>query len=215
MISVIVPLAVNEEFTQDCINELKKLPSEFELIIVGEVKPKDLADNIKFIEINNSSRAKALNTGAKNASHDWLWFLHSDTKISTKVIETLLAAIKKHPLSLLFFKLGFHDGYLIHEVNSWGANLRSVLFNAPFGDQAFCVPKKVFESINGFREDVAYGEDHLFARAVKRNKFSHVMLKGEVMTSARKHKEVGWLKLFIKYQWMWISQALSDDPIRN
>ena len=73
-------------------------------------------------------------------------------------------------------------------------------------------PKVLHQQIGGYREDAAYGEDHLYARAIKHAQVPQVMVQATVGTSARKYLEHGWISLMLKYQWMWIAQALQDQP---
>ena len=209
-ISVIVPLAPAEEFLERCERELATLPEQFELIVAGQEDLQLANDRIKVVNVDRPGRAAALNCGVEAAQGDWLWFVHADTRMPEGIVRELSRGIEKHPAALLYFGIDYYDGKLRHKVNSIGASMRSRMFGAPFGDQAFCVPRSLHESIGGFREDAPYGEDHLYARAARRQGAKLVKLRGTVGTSARKHMDVGWLSLTARYQWMWISQAIKD-----
>ena len=209
-VSVVVPLAPGEKFLDSCVKELGRLPDDFELVLSSSSNI-DLDDG-RFViaKADGPGRACALNCGAKKATGDWLWFVHADTRLFGGIEQALLAGMKKHPGSLLYFGIDYYDGKLLHKINSLGADFRSAFFGAPFGDQAFCVPRQLHKAIGDFREDADYGEDHLYARAARRKGARLVRLAGKVGTSARKHIDQGWLSLTARYQWMWITQALGD-----
>ena len=95
-------------------------------------------------------------------------------------------------------------------INAWGANLRSKLFKAPFGDQAFCMHRDIFRRLGGFNENVSYGEDLLLVRRARRNKVPLIPVHSPILTSPRKYIANGWLRLTLLYQWRWISLSVKD-----
>lgn len=211
MVSVIVPVAPTEQLLDDFLRELETLPPEFEVLLVStEVTNRQQSQRWTWLQAPQSGRATALNTGAKQAQHEWLWFVHADSRNLATLVPPLLQAQQQHPNALLFFDLHYYDGSLPHKISAWGAHWRSKFFAAPFGDQAFCIRKSNHELIGGYRTDVAYGEDHLYARAVKAAGIKHQLLPAKVGTSARMHLQHGWLKIVCKYQYMWIKQALAN-----
>lgn len=142
LISVIVPVAPSELMLDRCETELVSLPDEFELIMVANSeRPARLAERIKWLRIDRSGRAFALNQGAEHAKCDVLWFVHADSRLPDGIGKLLLASIARFPDSLLYFNLDYYDGGALHKLSAWGAKWRSRLFGAPFGDQAFCVAK--------------------------------------------------------------------------
>ena len=95
-------------------------------------------------------------------------------------------------------------------INAWGANLRSKLFKAPFGDQAFCMHRDIFRRLGGFNENVSYGKDLLLVRRARRNKVPLIPVHSPILTSPRKYIANGWLRLTLLYQWRWISLSVKD-----
>lgn len=210
LVSVIVPVAPGESFIDSCLGELSALPEDFELLVVSADETEAPGGRIRAVRADGPGRARSLNRGAEESSGDWLWFVHADSKLPRGIEAELLRGIERHPGDLLYFGIHYYDGTLRHRLNSAGASWRSRLFGAPFGDQAFCVPRSLHDAIGGFREDAPYGEDHLYARAARRRGANLVALPCKVGTSARRHLEEGWLNITARYQWMWISQALRD-----
>lgn len=183
-VSIIIPTAPDETAQQQLLNDLKQLNNE--IIISAE-----------------GARAKSLNVGAVKASDDFLWFLHADSRVSTENIFALEQALKKRPNVLHYFDLAYDGGHLTN-CNSLGANIRSRLFGLPYGDQGFCISKNLFNKIGGYPENVPYGEDLLFIRLAKRAGIKLNRVPSKLLTSARKYKQHGWLKLTALRQWQMV-----------
>jgi hypothetical protein len=183
-VSIIIPTATDETAQQQLLNDLKLLNNE--IIVSAE-----------------GSRAKSLNVGAVKASDDFLWFLHADSRVSAENIFALEQALKKGPNVLHYFDLAYDGGHLTNS-NSLGANIRSRLLGLPYGDQGFCISKNLFNKIGGYPEDVPYGEDLLFIRLAKRAGIKLNRVPSKLLTSARKYKQYGWLKLTVLRQWQMV-----------
>ncbi|MBF2734813.1 MAG: glycosyltransferase [Betaproteobacteria bacterium AqS2] len=213
--SVVIPLAPGEDMHPPLLAALAALPAGCEVIVAGAKPPAAKLKGERFVKAAGPGRARALNAGAAAAANDWLWFLHADSRVGPEHFELLAAAAAEGGEALRYFRLRFFDGGLPHRLSAAGAAMRSVLFKAPFGDQGFFVPRSLHERLGGYREDAPYGEDHLYARAAARAGVPLRMLPAAVGTSARRHLEAGWLRLTLRYQWLWISQALRDAPRRG
>lgn len=209
-LSVIIPLAPDETAWQNLLEDLAHLPEGCETLLIaseGTNEPPDLPASVHFLTAP-PGRARQMNAGAKSARNKHLWFLHADSEIESKSIRKLLERIKKHPRSLLYFDLTFlSDGSPFMPLNAWGVYLRSHLLKVPFGDQGFCITKKLFEQIGGYPENVPYGEDHLFLWYARQKNIPITPVGATLFTSARKYRKNGWLKTTIQHQAMWLTQA--------
>lgn len=216
-LSVIIPLAPDETQLGALLDDLQVLPAESEIIVVSccegqEMMIKDslLKGRVKWVT-SAQGRAIQQNTGAKAAQGEFLWFLHADSRVSAKGVRALDNALKNTPDALLYFQLKFRDdGPRGMTLNEWGVKLRCVLFKTPFGDQGFCLKRGHFVKVGGFPEQVPYGEDHLLVWYM-RQAGHRVQSVGAVLeTSARKYQQQGWGRLTLKYQILWIKQALPE-----
>jgi len=88
-----------------------------------------------------------------------------------------------------------------------GARLRSRILKVPFGDQGFCIKKALFHKLEGFPEDLPYGEDHVFVWKIRQHGTELQPTGAILYTSARKYKKHGWLKTTLLHQYLWIKQA--------
>ena len=160
----------------------------------------------EIIPCSNQSRAKSLNSGAAEASGEWLWFVHADSRISTDSLQALEQSLKHYPDALHYFDLAFDKGFL--GGNALGANLRSRILGIPFGDQGFCIKKSLFKDLSGYCEETAYGEDLLFVWQAHQAGIKLRRIPSKLLTSGRKYQQQGWLKLTLLYQWRWILMSL-------
>ena len=151
-----------------------------------------------------------MNHAARLAEGAHLWFVHADSRFDEGTHGKLLEAVEQFPERLHYFKLRFFDGGAVMRINEWGANLRSRWFGAPFGDQAFCMSRRLFDDLGGYNEQCSYGEDHLLARKARRKGVKLNCIDHPVGTSARKYGEKGWLSVVVRHQAMWIAQAIRD-----
>ncbi len=161
----------------------------------------------QIIVSSEGGRAASLNMGAQQAERQYLWFLHADSRVRDGNIHRLISAISEMPDRLLYFDLEFIGGGL-PALNAWGANMRSRVFGAPFGDQGFCIAKDVFEKSGGYPEDVPYGEDLMFVWQMRQAGVKLGRVPSRLQTSARKYQVHGWLRLTLLYQWLWIKMSV-------
>jgi GT2 family glycosyltransferase len=193
-ISIVIPKASDEKALTNLLTDIDNLSLPVEVIISAE-----------------GSRAKSLNRGAARASNAYLWFLHADSRIDQNTAIALCQSIQQAPDALHYFDLAFlSDGPDLTRLNAWGANWRSHWLGVPFGDQGFCISKALFEKIGGYPEEVTYGEDHVF---VWRSRQMGIPLKctnALLYTSARKYRDRGWLNITLKYQYLWLKQAMPE-----
>ena len=218
LISVIVPLANDDESWTSLVTHLHFLPPSSEIIFVRQNEP-TLADLSKsnplkqkyFVHWMSSSlgngRAAQMNEGALHASGEFLWFLHADSTFAQEGVDSLLQKINGNSHELFYFKLGYRSAYWLAQLNVLGANVRSIVFGIPFGDQGFCLAKKTFHELGGYDHSCPYGEDHDF---IWRARLKGVTLKNvgsTLYSSDRKYIHNGWLRTSVLHIFLTFKQA--------
>ena len=179
-LSIIIPLAPDDS-ADDLIKQIQRLG--YDPIVVSE-----------------ETRAKSLNRGVMLANGEHLIFLHADTKIEDSSLEKLPGILRENLETMYYFKLKFDRGGLVY-FNSLATNLRCYLFSIPYGDQGFCISKRLFLEAGGFSENMTYGEDMHFVLKLRRLKIAVRQLPFSITTSARKYNEKGWFKVTLIHQW--------------
>ncbi|MDA8781784.1 hypothetical protein N9N16_01090 [Porticoccaceae bacterium] len=198
-LSIIIPLSSTETEQRHLLADLKALP----------------AGGMEIIQCCKGSRACSLNKGAAQARGQWLWFIHADSRVSEHNLDALQRSLEQQPDALHYFDLAFdpgEDGSGLSALNAQGANLRSRLFHAPFGDQAFCMHRDIFRRLGGFPENSSYGEDLLLVRRARRADVPLVSTGSTIVSSSRIYSEAGWLQTTALNQLRWL-QLLAKDAL--
>lgn len=206
-ISIIIPVAPNDDAWRNLIDTLPHRDKFAEIILVGHSLPSNgLEQNIIYISSRKNGRASNMNYAASVAKSKFLWFVHADSHISETAIHALVESTNTYPNRLHYFNLQFSE-YPIMKLNSWGVKFRSDILKCPFGDQAFCVAAELFHKIGGYDESAIYGEDHLLVWQARCNGIKLHNVGAYIVTSARKYQKNGWLKTTLNHVWLWATQV--------
>ena len=138
------------------------------------------------------SRAKQMNAGAEMAIGEVLYFLHADTFPPAKFAAHILQAIAEKGADCGCFRLQFDTDHWFLKANCYFTRFDVKYFR--WGDQSLFIKRAVFESAGGFRHHLKIMEDQeLVIRLRKLHRF--IILPQSVVTSARKYRENGVVKL--------------------
>jgi rSAM/selenodomain-associated transferase 2 len=140
-----------------------------------------------------AGRAVQMNAGAEmiSSTSSIIYFLHADTYPPKNFGEKIAQAINMGADSGCF-RLRFDDPHPLLTGYAWFTRFRSTLLR--FGDQSLFVKNKLFREIGGFDENLTVMEDQEIVRQIRRyGRF--VLLRDTVVTSARKYRKNGVLRL--------------------
>ncbi|SFU90243.1 transferase 2, rSAM/selenodomain-associated [Pontibacter akesuensis] len=140
-------------------------------------------------------RAPQMNAGATAASGDILYFLHADT-FPPEGFELQLRQAVQHGNGSGCYRLKFDLPHWFLRANAWFT--RFDVDALRFGDQSLFVRRGVFLQCGGFDERLTLLEDQEIIRRLRRVA-PFVVLPQQVVTSARKYKEHGVLRLQAVY----------------
>ncbi len=217
-VSIVIPVAPDEEAWRSLIADLVAIDTHAELLLVGAHRePAELSRlcaaagphcGIRWMAAP-AGRAQQMNYGAKLSTRPFLWFLHADSRVSANALLALERSLDTHPHGLHYFDLMFQgDGPRLVRLNAWGVRVRSRYLGLPFGDQGLSMSHEVFQRLGGFDEAVAYGEDHLLVWAAHRHRVPLHSVEAFISTSARKYRTNGWLATTIVHLWRTWRQAI-------
>lgn len=218
-LSVVVPVGPGEGAPARLHRDLLLLPANTEILFVTAFDPRTFAPRLQIDQMleplvprwlqASPGRARQQNAGARAARGQWLWFLHWDSGFGPELPAALERQCRAFPEALHYAELGFlRDGPRLMSWNARGANLRSRWFGLPFGDQGFCLSQALFQQLGGFDEAAAYGEDHLLAWSAQHQGVPLKCCGQRLYTSSRRYSDDGWLRLSLRYQCLWLAQAL-------
>ena len=145
----------------------------------------------RVVQCPRKGRAAQLNFGASQATGDILYFLHADTYPPAGFVQHLRAAVAQGAGSGCY-RLQFDHPSWFLKANAWFTRFGAEVFR--FGDQSLFVQRTVFAQSGGYREDMIVFEDQEITRRLKQLAPFRV-LPGYIVTSARKYRENGVVRL--------------------
>ncbi|MEW2921245.1 TIGR04283 family arsenosugar biosynthesis glycosyltransferase [Muricauda sp. ANG21] len=211
-ISIIIPVLNEELCLGKLLNHLKSSSSNIKEIICVDGGSVDRT--VEIAEQNGSKvihsergRAKQMNLGAKLSNGDILYFLHADTFPPKNFDQSILKAVENGFMAGCF-RMKFDTKNVFLRFFAWFSGINLLLCRG--GDQSLFVHKQLFEKTTGFNESYHIYEDTEFiARLYKNTKFK--VVPDCVITSARKYREVGVLKLQFHFAVIHLKNFLGAD----
>ena len=202
-LSVIIPVGPGDEDWRELLPLLANLPKQTELIISGcEPVPEDWSEwnrsstlaQTQWL-ISPKGRAQQLNHGVERSQGRMLWLLHADSRPDRVVIDAVSRQSEALQDRWCYFDLHFaRESNQKMMLNQIGANLRSRIFQLPFGDQGWLLSRSIFDRVGPFDTDWARGEDLEWALRAKRYDVRPVRIGQKLSTSARRYITHGWLR---------------------
>lgn len=213
MISIIVPVLNEEKTIENTLIKLCALHGEKEIIVVdggSSDNTVEIASKYATVLESQKGRAKQMNTGASIAKGSILWFVHSDSEVSTDSLEAIKNAINQGYVgggfSLYFYDYDTRFMRFVSKSSTWRAKYLGLYF----GDQGIFVRKDVFQELGGYKE-IELMEDWDFGKRLgKKGKMKILDIK--IGTSARRFKTGGQLRTLLLMHKLKILYVLGVSP---
>ncbi|MCV6594771.1 MAG: TIGR04283 family arsenosugar biosynthesis glycosyltransferase [Silicimonas sp.] len=146
--------------------------------------------------------------GVAEARFDWVLILHADTHLSEGWARAARAHMQDHKGDAGWFRLAFRARGLAPRITAGGANLRSKLFDLPYGDQGLLVARTTLARAGGVPE-LPLMEDVALARRLK----GHLRpIEATAQTSAARYLAEGWLRRIARNLTTLTRYALGAKP---
>jgi len=211
-ISVIIP-ALNE--ADHLFQTLEKVRKGFgvELIVVDGGSTdgtKKLAEHFSHFMKCERGRAAQQNAGAAAASGELLLFLHADTELPDNWDFIVRSTLEKPWISLGAFRFRVKERLRGIGAVEWGTNIRSWVFQRPYGDQGLFLRRETFDAIGGFPEQPIM-EDVALVK-VARRLGTVVTVREAAVTSGRRWQKHGVFRTTLINQLILLGAALGVSP---
>jgi len=214
-ISIIIPVLNEAHIIAKLLEHLKisvQTANILEILVVdGGSKDKTVSiakkNGAKVIH-SKKGRARQLNYGAKNAIGDILYFLHADTLPPKGFDKLVLNAVKKGHNSGCF-RMQFDSRNPVLRFFGWLSRINHTLCRG--GDQSLFISKTIFNTTNGFNEDYLIYEDSEFIKRLYKD-VGFIVLPDKVITSARKYRQKGWVKVQYHFGMIHLKSYLGAGP---
>ncbi|PWN05748.1 hypothetical protein DDZ15_13380 [Rhodohalobacter mucosus] len=204
--SVIIPVINEEKQIGFLIDHIKRAEggSVCEMIVVdggSRDRTVQVAEERGAIVITAKKRGRArqMNEGAAAAKGELLYFLHADTLPPNQFDREILSAVKKG-YGAGCFRLRFDMDHALLRFYAFFTRFKSTLLR--FGDQSLYAERDVFEKIGGFDDLLTVMEDQKIVRDLRKRTPFYISER-EVITSARRYKENGVIRLQLAFTLIW------------
>ncbi|MDR2853747.1 MAG: glycosyltransferase [Prevotellaceae bacterium] len=180
MFSIIIPLFNKEKYIEKAFQSIiNQTFTEFEVLVVDDGSTDNSLEkvkqfqhsNIQIIEQPNSGVSTARNNGVKRAKYDYICFLDADDWWESTFLEEMARLINDFPNAGIYgtsyFKvkngknipaqIGVAQGFTRGYFDYLQAYINSPWM--PLWTGAVCVPKQIFDEMNGFKPALKLGED--------------------------------------------------------
>ncbi|MEX0274856.1 MAG: TIGR04283 family arsenosugar biosynthesis glycosyltransferase [Flavobacteriaceae bacterium] len=214
-ISIIVPVLNEEQWVGPFLRQLNShLPQDntTEILVVdGGSSDKTVSkakENGGKVVASTRGRAIQMNTGARMAKGDILYFLHVDTLPPPHFCQHITTAVRNgHQAGC--FQMRFDSTSPFLRFFAWFTRFNWSVCRG--GDQSLYVDKALFLRTGGYNEDYRIYEDNeLAARLGKLTRFK--VLPQKVVTSARKYQLLGTWRLQYHFARIHLKNYLGAGP---
>ncbi len=213
-ISVVIPALNEEGILPGTLSALSRADPEVEILVVdgGSTDQTEVVCrpfSIRFLKVSRG-RGRQMNAGAAEARGDILWFLHADTRVTSRALRRLREAVADPRIVGGAFRFAVDSPRRRYRWLEKGVWLRSRLLCLPYGDQGVFARRDIFESLGGF-PDWPLMEDIGFVKAL-RQAGRFVVLEEPIFTSARRWEERGFVATTARNLALLGLFALGKDP---
>ena len=191
-ISVIIPTLNESEIIGRQVKSIreKSMACDVEIIVV-DANSQDgtgqLAEDAgaRVVYVERGCRSKQMNEGAKMATGQILYFVHSDLTLPDSFVSDILEAVAKGR-SYGCYQVVFDKPVKGLQFNSSLSKYQGIFFRG--GDQTLYMTRQFFEKIGGFDNEIVIMEDYeILLRALKYEKIN--IMSAKVIISARKMEQ--------------------------
>ena len=188
-ITMILPVYNESHAIGRMLAQLEQLPGDWEILFSDGGSSDDTLTQIgdRFPVLRApKGRANQMNYAAKQASSDYIWFVHCDSQLPADAHAQISQAAESGA-SWGCFHIGFDYNGPFMGCNTYLSNRRARRGIA-FGDQGIWVKKDLFEAMGGF-PDLPIMEDYEFSRQMKAAGIPIRQLSGRIITSGRRYEK--------------------------
>ncbi len=205
-LSIIIPVRNEASHLPSLLNALQKRKSDnTEVIVVDGCSEDDTLNVIcqrkNRILRSEPGRAQQMNTGARHAKGEYLWFLHADSKVDFDFESIIESGLKNKKWG--WFNVRLSNTKIIFRVIELMMNYRSKITSVATGDQGIFIHKNIFIE-QGLFPSIALMEDVKFSKKIRSSE-SPFISDTPLETSARRWEEDGPIRTILK---MWTLRLL-------
>jgi rSAM/selenodomain-associated transferase 2 len=199
-VSIIIPALNEAENIERLVHQLKTHGGKFvdTIVVVDGGSTDDTAKlaeqaGATVLKSPQKGRAFQMNYGAQYVSGDLLYFVHADTFPPECYMKRIQKAVSENfPMGCFWFE--FDSDRKIFKFQNYMTHLDKMWCRG--GDQSLFVTRKVFEELNGYKNDYIIMEEYDFIGRA-RKKYPFKIIPKAVKVSARKYENNSYLRVMM------------------
>ena len=188
-LSLIIPVYNEGAAIGACLDNLAGLEGEVEILFADggstDGTPAAIGDRYPVLPCPKG-RAAQMNTAARAARGQVLWFTHCDSLLPADGPAQIREAVARGAqFGCFHIAFDYHGPFM--GCNTYFSNRRARRSHIAFGDQGIFVTRERFLQEGGFPQ-LPIMEDYEFSRRMKRQGVPLVVLPGTIVTSGRRYR---------------------------
>jgi rSAM/selenodomain-associated transferase 2 len=219
-LSVIIPTVNEAERIVTLVNYLLAHGNNFvtEIIISDAIHSTDNTlekvegiNKVHGLKASATSRAVQMNEAARYASNDLLYFVHADVFPPSSYSRDIAEHIDKG-YDFGIFSYIFNSDSPLLKINAYTTRFDGLFSGG--GDQTLFIKKGIFQTMNGFREDLVIMEDFDLYWRLKKAGYRRAIVKNNVLVSDRKYRSNNYIKVNLVNLVTFLLFRLGYSPIK-
>jgi rSAM/selenodomain-associated transferase 2 len=185
-ISIIIPTLNEADILAETLGPMKGLAAEIIIVDGGSQDQTVQVARRHTPHVFTSPQGRGIqqDVGARRSAGDVFLFLHADTRLPGAYDQLIRDALADPGIAYGSFRLSIHPPSPALNIITRAANLRSRLFNLPYGDQALFVRRTAYFQAGGFQDWPIMEDVELVRRLNRIGRFR--LARGAVQTSSRR-----------------------------
>lgn len=206
-VSIIIPTYNEEEFLPDLLTSIQRQNFEDLEVIIADAnsvdKTREIAESFGCKIVPGGLPSVGRNNGAKEAKGELLLFLDADSVLSNNYISSAIEEFELHNLGIAITQIvplekGFIN-QMTHEFANYMTKQISQIKPHGAGCYGILTYKSLHEKVNGFDENLDFGEDTDYIERVAKVSRFKVLENPRLLISTRRLEEEGIKDITLKY----------------
>lgn len=159
---------------------------------------------------SSPGRGRQMNAAAAVATGECLLFLHADTEPPEGFSALIAATLERATVAAGAFRFTLREPVAGRTLIERGVAFRCARWQLPYGDQGLFLRRSLFASLGGFPDQPILEDLEMVKRL---RALGRIVVTAEAAaTSARRWREGGLIRTFLRHQWILLAHALGFTP---